>query len=468
MIAHDEIKGLVAELSLREDVIEKDYIIGWVLWGIGSDDELGRTWVFKGGTCLKKCYLETYRFSEDLDFTVLPGGPITPDAVQPLIERVLTRINEASGIDFSIQAPRLRSRPNPATSEGRVYYRGPRNSPSIASLKLDLSADEKVIRPPVLRPIGHPYSDGLPPPAHVRCYSFEELFAEKIRALAERTRPRDLYDVINLYRRPDLQAAPTLIRSVLSEKCAVKGIPVPTHRSIQESPYRGELESEWSNMLGHQLPALPPLQQFAEELGGLFDWLEGKVAPAQLEPVPLEKNETASWTPPPAAWTLGAGVPLETIRFAAANHLCIEIVYRNEQGQVASRVLEPYALRQTREGNLLLHAVRSDSRASRTYRIDRIQQVRVTTRPFRPIYQIEFTAMGPINAPLAPGRSFRPSSPARIKSMSSPGIVYVYQCSSCFKQFKRSTQSSTLRAHKNSFGTPCSGRSGFLVNTLYR
>jgi hypothetical protein len=46
--------------------------------------------------------------------------------------------------------------------------------------------------------------------------------------------------VINLYRRPDFQAAPALIRSVLSEKCAVKGIPVPTHRSIQDSPYRKE------------------------------------------------------------------------------------------------------------------------------------------------------------------------------------------------------------------------------------
>ena len=29
-------------------------------------------WIFKGGTCLKKCYFDTYRFSEDLDFT-LPG-----------------------------------------------------------------------------------------------------------------------------------------------------------------------------------------------------------------------------------------------------------------------------------------------------------------------------------------------------------------------------------------------------------
>jgi len=31
------------------------------------------SWAFKGGTCLKKCYFETYRFSEDLDFTLTEG-----------------------------------------------------------------------------------------------------------------------------------------------------------------------------------------------------------------------------------------------------------------------------------------------------------------------------------------------------------------------------------------------------------
>ena len=64
-------------------MIEKDYVIGWVLWGIGSDPSLSTSWVFKGGTCLRKCYVETYRFSEDLDFTVLPGGPAEASQVIP-------------------------------------------------------------------------------------------------------------------------------------------------------------------------------------------------------------------------------------------------------------------------------------------------------------------------------------------------------------------------------------------------
>lgn len=87
MIQHSEIKNLETEWGLREDVIEKDYVISWLLWGIGSHPALRDAWIFKGGTCLKKCYFETYRFSEDLDFTVLPKGPFTPDDKQKQIKK---------------------------------------------------------------------------------------------------------------------------------------------------------------------------------------------------------------------------------------------------------------------------------------------------------------------------------------------------------------------------------------------
>ena len=81
MISHQEIKNLVAEWGLREDIIEKDYVIGWLLWGISAEPELNANWAFKGGTALKKCFIETWRFSEDLDFTVLPDGPDKPETI---------------------------------------------------------------------------------------------------------------------------------------------------------------------------------------------------------------------------------------------------------------------------------------------------------------------------------------------------------------------------------------------------
>ena len=108
MISHEDIKNLVSEWQLREDIIEKDYVIGWLLWGIGTDPEISHKWIFKGGTCLKKCYIETYRFSEDLDFTVLPDGPIKIDELTPIWDRILERIGEESGIDFSVAGLSLR------------------------------------------------------------------------------------------------------------------------------------------------------------------------------------------------------------------------------------------------------------------------------------------------------------------------------------------------------------------------
>ena len=215
MISKTELNERVREWGLREDVVEKDYVIGWLLWGIGSNPALSTSWAFKGGTCLKKCYLETYRFSEDLDFTVLPGGLIKPDEVLSSLQDVFKRIYDQIGIDFRERIPIIRQRPNGNSIEGRVYYRGPRNAPDLASIKLDLTTAELVVQPTVLQRISHSYPEELPPTVTVRCYGFEELFAEKLRAMGERCRPRDLYDIINLYRRPEFRSHAQLIRTVI-------------------------------------------------------------------------------------------------------------------------------------------------------------------------------------------------------------------------------------------------------------
>ena len=115
-------------------------------------------------------------------------------------------MHEQSGVTFDDRPPLLKTHSSGNYTEGRVYYRGPRNTPSAASIKLDLSASEKLARPSVLRRIAHAFPDELPAPGTARCYSFEEVFAEKIRAMGERSRPRDLYDIINLFRRQDLRS----------------------------------------------------------------------------------------------------------------------------------------------------------------------------------------------------------------------------------------------------------------------
>jgi len=74
VIGKQDILERAAEWQLRPEVVEKDYVLGWLLAGIASHPETARQWVFKGGTALKKCYFETYRSSKCLDFSLLPGA----------------------------------------------------------------------------------------------------------------------------------------------------------------------------------------------------------------------------------------------------------------------------------------------------------------------------------------------------------------------------------------------------------
>jgi hypothetical protein len=274
--------------------------------------------------------------------------------------------------------------------------------------------------------------------------------------MGERGRPRDLYDIVNLYWRGDLRPHGPLIREALVEKCRTKGVPVPTLAVLDGAATRANLETEWENMLGHQLPALPPFESFWGEMAGLFAWLEGTGGGDLPAAMAAEGDEDASWSPPATAWTWGMGVALEPIRFAASNHLCVDLGYHGSR-----RVIEPYSLRRTRAGQLLLHALHASDGQHRTYRVDRIESVQVTTRPFRPVYLIEFAASGPMSA--APARG----SLAVRRRHSDDAMAYIVQCRSCDRTFQRTTPTTDLRPHKDPYGDPCRGRHGDLIGEAY-
>ena len=277
-------------------------------------------------------------------------------------------------------------------TEGRVYYQGPRRAPNPARVKLDLNASEKVVTMPVTRKITHFYSDKLPEPANVLCYSLEEVFAEKIRAMGERGFPRDLYDIIFLFRNGPFREIPELIKSILVSKCESKDVPLPSIEIVKQPQLLNELKAEWGNMLGHQLPKLPNFEKYLDELTELFNWLEKRSIPEPLKTIPSGEGEEIGWHPPAAITRWGFNIPLESIRFAAVNHLCIELGYNGTK-----RIIEPYSLRCTIEGNILLYAVRVDNNETRAYRVDRIESARVTDNMFLPRFQIEFSSIGNIN-----------------------------------------------------------------------
>jgi predicted nucleotidyltransferase component of viral defense system len=483
MIDRREILEAATRMSLNPHVVEKDYVLGWMLAGIDAHPVLRESWVFKGGTCLKKCFFETYRFSEDLDFTLREPRHLEEGFLKDTFAQIGAWIYDRSGIQVPAEAQKFDIYTNPRGSvscEGRIAYRGPVSPRDMPRIKLDLTADERLVLAPARARVFHPYTDDPADGIWAVAYAYEEVFGEKVRALAERTRPRDLYDVINLFRNVEALPAPAVLRDVLTQKCQFKGIGMPALAGLEA--HRGELEGLWVNMLQHQLPSLPPYETFWSELPTFFAWLAGGTAPRTPAAFPLGAGETVL-----RDRVLRLGLPaqiqamIEVIRFAAGNRLLVELNY-----QGSTRRIEAYSLRRTREGNVVLHAHNVDRDEHRCYRIDRIAGARATNQTFIPRHEVELGPQGPLRVPPAAARAVaatpwrvpRPAqrraaapkvrmvvgTPRKRKAARPAGqLVYIFRCPVCKKTFRRSKYDAHLNPHKNTRGYSCPGRAGHFV-----
>lgn len=365
--------------------------------------------------------------------------------------------------------------------QGRVYYGSyfASGKKALPKVKFDLTADEVLVMPPARQPVIHGYSDVPEEEIFAYCYSFAEVFGEKVRALGERCRPRDLYDVINLYRN-DQQPAAAVVMDVLAQKCKYKNIAVPTIADMQ--PHIEAMRTNWEPMLAHQLPSLPDLEGFWGALPEFFAWLEGEQVPALPELAPVTGSGAVYR---PAYGQLGLrmsrGGSMEIVRFAASNRLCVDLDYTDMSGNRRTRIIEPYSLRRAKNGQILLYAVKAQTGEIRSYRIDQINNASITDQVFTPRYQVELSPGGtePIlrttgNAGqlgLPGSSSVRRASSRRRARQFTPtfgsGPTYVYRCSVCDKTFRRKKQTSTLNPHKDKNGYPCMGRIAIYEDTIY-
>jgi Nucleotidyl transferase AbiEii toxin, Type IV TA system len=377
-----------------------------------------------------------------------------------------------SGIDFPQDRVEVRERADKKgnlTFEARVSYRGPLGIPTYPRVILDITRNEPVLDPPDARPVSHPYPDALPTGATVRTYCLGELLAEKTRALYQRTRPRDLYDIVYLLENKPEAFDLSHMRELFAQKCAAKSLKVPSSDELLEVIRASEeLRSEWANMLAHQLPILPELDSLLGRLPDLLRWID---APAMVLPVLQLAQPPISAREPivaPAGIQYWGSASLEAIRFAGANRLLLEFTYNGRR-----RRAEPYSLRRTQTGNLLLYGWEEGSAHIKAFNTANMFDIRPTNVSFRPRYRIEFMPQGPFSAPsaaVAPRTSFYPAyRPARRavrdRSPRRYGPTYVFQCPYCQKEFRHSTNDPKLRKHKRSDGYgDCPGRRGHLIS----
>src|SRR5271156_3138227 len=110
---------------IPENILERDYCIAWFLIGL-SRASLRNKLVFKGGTALRRCHFPGYRFSEDLDFTLLQS--LSFEELKQELEAVYEEVKRSSNITFQFSHPDSTTHQNSYTFY--LIYEGPLPAPS--------------------------------------------------------------------------------------------------------------------------------------------------------------------------------------------------------------------------------------------------------------------------------------------------------------------------------------------------
>lgn len=173
---HTRLQEARKRLGVPWDVLERDYLLSWMLAGISRVDSLRDTLVFKGGTALKKCYFGDYRFSEDLDFSGMgdvPAGEAMEEAMRKACEEANRLLDEYAPVEVVCERYTEKD-PHPGGQEAfTTRARLPWQRQVQTRVMVEVSVDEKVLMPPTRRTVIHGY--GEPLEAHVLVYSLEEI-----------------------------------------------------------------------------------------------------------------------------------------------------------------------------------------------------------------------------------------------------------------------------------------------------
>lgn len=214
-------------------LLEKDVILHQVLLALVQDEFFRRSFAFKGGTCLTKCYLGYYRFSEDLDFTwrdqKLFSGK-SQKAIRKMLSLYLDRIFQL----LLTLSPQLHLDFKADKSNKRYVELGGSNKFSTFKLwyRSEILQREQFLKIQInfLELFCYPFRKGeahsiiagideaefsflFPEEAvalraipDVTCYSLPEIFLEKCRAVLTRreVKARDFIDLFQIVHRENL------------------------------------------------------------------------------------------------------------------------------------------------------------------------------------------------------------------------------------------------------------------------
>lgn len=164
-----------------QEQVEQDLLLSRLIVEIASDKYLRDELVFRGGTCLHKLFTgTTHRYSEDLDYVRRTAGGIAD------LTRALTAIGERLDMKVNTQI----------SQQPKVYFRVPFESGTgVMRIKVETNTFERSPVRPLVQ-VNHAVdSSWFAGSADVTTFALAELVSTKVRALFQRSKGRDLFDL---------------------------------------------------------------------------------------------------------------------------------------------------------------------------------------------------------------------------------------------------------------------------------
>ncbi len=243
--------------------LERDYLLTLLLseiYRVFSTDL-----IFKGGTALKYFY-GLNRFSEDLDFTYAGVcDSIVRKQITTKIEIALKRF----GMQYSISSHETRANKEKESIIGLNYIirvAGPLNKTSgqLQNINIDISLRNDLIEKPVLRYISPIYPDITT--FSVMTMNVDEILAEKIAAIIEREKMRDIYDTYYLIEIRNIKYKEDLVAKKLSKR----------HEKFDKKRLKARIEAakdkmRWKSELSYLIDMLPDNIDVVSKLNKALD-----------------------------------------------------------------------------------------------------------------------------------------------------------------------------------------------------
>jgi len=258
MIKPGEIQQKAREVGVRDQQIEKDYILSWILKGIAQHEQLSKIIVFKGGTVLKKIYFEDYRFSEDLDFTLM-NNAISNEQIFEWFKETFEYIKEEANISLEIID-------NNEYEDGGINfyisYIGPLGGRgNNKRVKIDISRSEQLVFEPIMKDVFIGYSDMEE--HQLLCYPLEEVLVEKMRSVMQRMQARDFYDIWYLLEQHEMDI--NFCLNKFEKKCKSKEL---NHTDFQKklAERLPQYKGRWESSMSEQIKDLPEFDQIVREV----------------------------------------------------------------------------------------------------------------------------------------------------------------------------------------------------------